>query len=139
MIAPEGGTSVAPVRPGRSIIRSGFEAHIRRGAEAGWKAAQATQAVAGPALTAVGFTAAGVAKKTLASRWQSGLGSVARGSTFSRLQSLGARGGLPVLVVAGVGLAVGGIACAISYLSESAAKEKDDESSARRDEANLLE
>ncbi|KAI1097011.1 hypothetical protein F5B19DRAFT_16013 [Rostrohypoxylon terebratum] len=44
-------------------------------------------AVVGRLLTAIGFGAVGIVANSLAARWQSRQGNVARGSTFASLQA----------------------------------------------------
>jgi len=60
--------------------------------------------IATAGLTAAGFTTAGIAGGSITAVWQSAIGSVAAGSTFATLQSLGATG-----TIAAVGSAVIGI------------------------------
>lgn len=71
-----------------------------------------------------GFTGSGIAAGSAAAAWQSTMGVIAAGSTFSAFQSIGATGGFailgPVGLVAGVvggTLAAGGIA-AYSFLKK---------------------
>jgi len=59
-------------------------------------------------LTAVGFTASGVAAGSIAARIQAGIGNVVAGSLFAWGQSWGAVGGFAILGPAGlIGAAVG--------------------------------
>lgn len=78
-------------------------------AVAGGAAAAAVTTAAGSALiNAAGFTAAGVAKYSVAAAVHSAIGNVAAGSTFAALQSVGAVGGLALLGPVGVGVGVAG-------------------------------
>lgn len=55
-------------------------------------------AVAPAALTVVGFSSGGVVAGSIAAGVQSSIGNVAAGSIFATLQSVGATGGLPLVV-----------------------------------------
>ncbi len=63
--------------------------------------------------TAAGFTSSGIAAGSIAAGVQSSIGSVAAGSTFATLQSIGATGGFailgPISLIAGaVGITIAG-------------------------------
>lgn len=65
--------------------------------------------------TAAGFTSSGIAAGSIAAGVQSSIGSVAAGSTFATLQSIGATGGFailgPISLIAGaIGLTITGAA-----------------------------
>jgi hypothetical protein len=55
-------------------------------------------------LTFAGFTTAGIAGGSAAAAWQSSIGSVAAGSTFATLQSLGATGTIAAVGSAAIGI-----------------------------------
>ncbi|KLJ07286.1 hypothetical protein EMPG_17233 [Blastomyces silverae] len=69
----------------------------------------ATSIVATPALGVIGFTPIGPAAGTVATAWQSGIGSVEAGSLFARCQSA-AMGGVAAKAVTAVGAAGAGVA-----------------------------
>lgn len=62
-------------------------------------------AVVSLCLTAVGFAPAGIAAGSLAASIQSTIGTVAAGSMFATLQSLGASGALAIAGTVGAGVA----------------------------------
>ncbi|KAI1767042.1 hypothetical protein GGR53DRAFT_161510 [Hypoxylon sp. FL1150] len=78
----------------------------------GTRVALAPAAAAAPVLTALGFTADGIAKLSIASGIQSGIGSVVAPSLFSTLQSA-AMGGYGAAVVNGV-VSAGGAVIAVA-------------------------
>lgn len=66
-------------------------------------------------LRLIGFRAGGVTKKSFAAAWQSKIGSVAAGSLFATLQSLGATG-LGIIMFGSIGAALGLLASVASRL-----------------------
>ncbi|KAL2372399.1 hypothetical protein BDBG_07561 [Blastomyces gilchristii SLH14081] len=69
----------------------------------------AASVIATPALGAIGFTSIGPAAGTVATAWQSGIGSVEAGSIFAMCQSA-AMGGVVAKAVTAVGAAGAGVA-----------------------------
>lgn len=69
--------------------------------------AGAAVAVGAGALSLAGFGMAGIAAGSAAAAWQSSIGSVATGSTFATLQSLGATGWIATTFGGGAAAASG--------------------------------
>lgn len=82
-------------------------------------------ALAPVALGAIGFSAAGVVGGSIAAGVQSSIGSVAAGSLFATLQSVGAAG-FAASTVAGTTVAVGGTVAGISAAMASKSNATDD-------------